>query len=326
MTETVPSERQQSAEDDVSRRELMRLKWLTTIVPGAAVLVVSLRYETLEHLLPGIPPEVGDVVVSLLVLFLTYAFASFVFKVVERVYERAVQRGREVAALNASMDERARLSRELHDGLTQLVAFLLVRLDTVAGLVQAERRQEAMGELEQLREVANDLYLDVREAIEGLRSRVDDRGLVPTLRDYLDEFAERYQIGALLETDDPLPQVPDLIGMQLFRITQEALANVSKHARARQAWVRLRSPKPGVLELEIRDDGIGFDPTSTSRATPRSFGLASMRERAEGLGGTLTIETTHDSGTRIVVSAPLEQRRVGRQKEVRRAAVASASR
>ena len=100
---------------------------------------------------------------------------------------QTVRRGREVAALNAVMDERARLSRELHDGLAQLVAFLLVRLDTMAGLVQADRRPEALAELEQLRGVADDLYLDVREAIAGLRSRISERGPVPSLREYFDE-------------------------------------------------------------------------------------------------------------------------------------------
>src|SRR5436305_1626014 len=105
MTDANPSERQQSIEDQVSRRELTRLRWLATIVPGAAVLLYEfVRYETLEHLLPGIPAVVGNVIVALLVLLLTYLFASFVFSVVQRVQVQAVRRGREVAALNAVID------------------------------------------------------------------------------------------------------------------------------------------------------------------------------------------------------------------------------
>src|SRR5919205_2792674 len=85
-----------------SRRELIQLKWLSPLVPGAAVLLYeTVRYETLEHLMPGIPPVVGNIVVALVLLILTYTFASFVFRVVERVQEDAVERGREVAALNA---------------------------------------------------------------------------------------------------------------------------------------------------------------------------------------------------------------------------------
>src|SRR5437016_13776408 len=101
--------------DRVSRRELTQLKWLATAVPGAAVLLYeTARFEILEHVLPGVPPQVGNVLVGVLVLLLTYVFASFVFGVVERLQVQAVRRGREVAALTAVIDERARLSRELH--------------------------------------------------------------------------------------------------------------------------------------------------------------------------------------------------------------------
>ena len=128
-----------------------------------------------------------------------------------------------------------------------------------------------------------------------------------------------------LETEEPTLRVPDLVGMQLFRIVQEALANVRKHAHARRAWVSLRHPKLGVLELEIGDDGVGFDPAHAPRSTTRSFGLASMRERAELLGGALEIVSAPDSGTQVLVSIPLEpgQRQ---DEEERHAAVASAAR
>jgi two-component system, NarL family, sensor histidine kinase DegS len=307
------------------RRELVQLKWLSTVVPGAAVLLYeTVRYEILEHLLPGVAPQVGNTIVAVLVLLLTYAFASFVFRVVERVRADAVRLGREVAALHAVMDERARLSRELHDGLAQLVAFLLVRLDTVADLVQRDQRAAALGELERLRDVADDLYVDVRETIAGLRSRVAERGLVAALRDYVDEFDERYGLPVTLETEGRAPPVPDLVGMQLFRVVQEALANVRKHARARRAWVRLRQPAPDRLELEVGDDGVGFDPTPAPRAMGHAFGLASMRERADALGGTLRVETAPGSGTRVLVTVPLEPGQ-GQHEEEPRAGVASAA-
>jgi len=269
----------------------------------------GVRYEILEHLLPGIPPEVGNVVVGLLVLLLTYGFASFVFRVVERVQAQAVLRGREVAALNAVIDERARLGRELHDGMAQLVAYLLVRVDTVVGLVQADRRPEAVAELERLRIVADDLYLDVREAIAGLRSRVSEQGLLAVLQDYLDEFEERHEISVAFDTDDASVSVPDLVGMHLFRIVQEALANVRKHAHATFVRVSLRHPSGGTLEVEIRDDGIGFVPDQMTSSKPRSYGMSSMRERAEVLGGSLLIESAPGSGTRVVVTVPLSPRR-----------------
>jgi two-component system, NarL family, sensor histidine kinase DegS len=289
-----------------SRRELTQLKWLSTLVPGAAVLLYeTVRFETLEHLLRGIDPIAANIIIALALLLLTYAFASFVFRVVERVQDDAVRRGREVAALNAVVDERARLSRELHDGLAQLVAFLLVRLDTVQELVHTDRRSEAAAELEQLRRVADDLYLDVRDAIAGLRSRVAERGLVPALRDYLDEFEERHKIPVALEAPDAAVRVPDLVGMHVFRIVQEALANVRKHAQAHQAWVRVTADRLH-LKVEIGDDGVGFDSTQPPRAAPRSLGLTTMRERAEVLGGTLRVDSEPGRGTRVVLEVPVE--------------------
>ena len=301
VTDVGPSRR-----SDGHRRELVLLKWLSTLVPAITVLAYeTVRFETLEHLLPGIPPVVGNIVVAVVLLLLTYAFASFVFRVVERVQDDAVRRGREVAALNAVIEERARLSRELHDGLAQLVAFLLVRLDTVAGLVDSDRRREAAAEIEQLRRVADDLYLDVREAIAGLRSQVTERGLVPALRDYLDEFEERHGIAVALDAAEAPAQVPDLIGMHVFRIVQEALSNVRKHADAHHVWVIIRA-NDRRLELEIGDDGVGFEPAIGLASTPRSLGLTSMRERAEALGGALRVQSAPGTGTRVLVSVPLD--------------------
>jgi signal transduction histidine kinase len=177
--------------------------------------------------------------------------------------------------------------------------------------------------LEQLRGVADDLYLDVREAIAGLRSRVAERGLVPALRDYVDEFEERHGIRVVLATDEPTVRVPDLIGMQLFRIVQEALANTRKHAHATRAWVTLRHAKSGVLELEVGDDGTGFDPAHARPSTAHAVGLASMRERAEMLGGTFEIRSAPGSGTRVVVTVPLDPPQA-RGEEAQDAALASA--
>ena len=125
-------------------------------------------------------------VVWVLVLLLTYGFATFVFSIVERLQAQALARSRELATLTAVLEERARLSRELHDGFAQLVAYLLVRIDTVEALVSAHRQDEAMAELERMRSVTDDLYEDVRESISKLRTRVSERGLAATVREYVD--------------------------------------------------------------------------------------------------------------------------------------------
>src|SRR3989442_5249216 len=216
-----------STDSQVSRHELRQLKWLTALVPGAVVLIYEYaRQEALEHVLPALPVQYGNLIVWILVLLLTYAFAAFVFRVVERLQAQALARSRDVATLNAVVEERARLSRELHDGFAQLVAYMLVRLDTVTGLVATNRDREATAELERMRAVTDDLYQDVRESISELRTRVSERGLPATVREYVDEYEDRHGITVYLEGEDMARGLPALSAFQLLRIIQEALANI----------------------------------------------------------------------------------------------------
>ncbi len=294
----------------VSRRELRQLKWLTALVPGTVVLIYeSARQEALEHILPALPVQYGNVVVWALVLLLTYAFATFVFSVVERLQAQAMARSRELATLSAVLEERARLSRELHDGFAQLVAFLLVRIDTVTGLVVANREQQALVELERMRSVTDDLYQDVRESISELRTRVSERGLPATVREYVEAYEDRHGLTVHLEGEDVASALPALIAFQLLRIIQEALANVRKHARARHAWIRFETLEGNKLQMIVGDDGQGFEPEAVPvEASRKSFGLASMRERVESLGGELRLDSHPGEGTRVIVSIPLKGR------------------
>ncbi len=296
-------------DSEVSRRELRQLKWLTALVPGTVVLIYEYaRQETLEHVLPALPVQYGNVVVWVLVLLLTYAFAAFVFRIVERlqaqalarsvllltyafaafvfrIVERlqaqALARSRNVVTLNAVLEERARLSRELHDGFAQLLAYMLVR------------------------SVTDDLYQDVRESISELRTRVSERGLPATVRDYVDEYEDRHGITVNLQGEDLARGLPALTAFQLLRIIQEALANVRKHASAGHAWITFRKPDGDRLELVIGDDGTGFDAAAVPDPARKSFGLASMRERVESLGGEMTLESQSGRGTRVIVVLPL---------------------
>src|SRR5438132_1892196 len=298
-----------NTDSQVSRRELRQLKWLTALVPGAVVLIYEYaRQEALEHVLPALPVQYGNLIVWILVLLLTYAFAAFVFRVVERLQAQALARSRDVATLNAVLEERARLSRELHDGFAQLVAYLLVRIDTVEALVGTQRDQEAMTELERMRSATDDLYQDVRESISELRTRVSERGLPATVREYVDEYEDRHGIRVNLQGEDAARELPALSAYQLLRIIQEALANIRKHASARHAWITFSKSDGDQLELVVGDDGKGFDPHGPSDPARKSFGLASMRERVESLGGELTLESQPGIGTRAVVAIPLKGR------------------
>jgi len=296
-----------SRETQVSRRELRQLKWLTALVPFTVLLMYeAARRETLEHILPALPREYGNLVVWVLVLLLTYGFAIFVFGVVERLQAQALARGREVAALNAVVEERARLSRELHDGLAQLVAYLLVRIDTVEALVGAQRQGEAMAELERMRSVTDELYEDVRESISELRTRVSERGLAATVREYVDAYEDRHDLTVHIDGDAAAEGLAPLLAFHLLRIVQEALANVRKHANAHNAWISF-GKRANRFEMVVADDGQGFEPKATPvDGSPQSFGLASMRERAASLNGELTIDSRPGRGTRVLVSIPLK--------------------
>lgn len=285
----------------IGQRDITRLKWVTTLVPALAVFAYeTIRHDLLEHWLPN---QWGNLLVGLLVLGLAYAFSTLIFGVVSRLQGQLLQRGQEMAALAAAAAERERLGRELHDGLAQLVAYLLVRLDTVVTLVTADQRREALAELERLRAVADDLYVDVREAIAGLRSRVVERGLAAALRDYAAQFEERYGLAVDLDLAALPAELPSAIGLDLFRIVQEALTNTRKHAGASHAWIAVDRPAPELVRLVIGDDGAGFNPTAPS--AQGAIGLTAMRERAATFGGQLLIDSQPGGGTRVIVTIPL---------------------
>jgi signal transduction histidine kinase len=151
--------------------------------------------------------------------------------------------------------------------------------------------------------VADELYTDIRESISGLRARVADRGLIPALRDYAEEFEERHGIAVSLRADRPPSELSTLAELQLFRIVQEALTNVRKHAGARSASISLAQTTQDAFEIVVADDGVGFSPPA-SVARARALGVAGMRERAESLGGTLEVESEPGSGARVVVRIP----------------------
>jgi signal transduction histidine kinase len=295
-------------------RRLSLLKWLMVFIPPA---VVTLGHVVLEYraglLGPGLGghpenPLLGGLVVlglTLVALMLAYVFVEALFRVLRRLQAEAQVREQDMLVMAAVMQERERLSRELHDGVAQLVADLLVRLDTIGELVEADRRQAAQGELERLRGVAEEIYDDIGESISGLRTDIDERGLAGALTDYVDQFEERHLIATSLRVDDAIERIPHLAAVQLFRFIQEALTNVRKHAGARTVTVTLAADGPDRIGVAVADDGRGFNPGSEAGGTGRPLGLTSMRERVEGLGGSFRVDSRRGSGTRVTATIPI---------------------
>ncbi len=206
----------------------------------------------------------------------------------------------------AALKERERLAREMHDSLAQTLAYLRLKILGVERLLRPEAGWEALESLEEMRKMAEDAYEDVRQAIFGLRTIVSRTlGLIPTLTEYLHEFSEQSEIPVELQmAQESAPRVSPAVEIQLIRIIQEALANVRKHAEAKRAWVRFEV-EAGQVKVTIEDDGRGFDPEQVRDHKGLRFGIQTMRERVEGVGGTLEINTGPGKGTRVIARLPV---------------------
>ena len=212
---------------------------------------------------------------------------------------------------DAEEAERRRIARELHDQLGQHLTAFTWGLDEARRLTLADvEAQTRLAErLAQLRELADTMARDARYlALELRPAELDDVGLESALTTYVEQWSARYGVSADVAitgiTDRP---VPAEVGTALYRITQEALTNVAKHAHARQVSVIVEKPD-GHVRLIVEDDGQGFDVEGTLRRTrdARRLGLAGMRERAALVGGTLTVESTPGTGTTVYVRVALD--------------------
>ena len=207
----------------------------------------------------------------------------------------------------AVLQERERIAREMHDGLGQVLGYINTQTLAVKKLISNNRIQEATEELTSLEETARDLYADVREGILGLRtSPHKNGGMIPALREYVESYAETSGIDTRLQISPDVehPGLSPSVEIQLIRIVQEALSNVRRHAGAVAASVEFRRSGSN-LEVEVADDGRGFDPAGTRSAGWPRFGLQTMRERAESVGGSFAIESAPGLGTRVIVRIPL---------------------
>ncbi len=298
----------------MTHRRLLLFKWLMILIPPLTVAVghsllavtVAVGHSPLGHTMGSLAETLlVTVLVTALALVLAYIFVERLFGVLRRLQAEAMAREQEILTMAAVMQERARLSRDLHDGVAQLVAQLLVRLDTIKELVEADRPQEAEAELERLHGVADEIYEDIGDSITGLRTNVTERGLVRALQDYVDQFEERHQIPISLRTDAAADQLAPLAALQLFRLIQEALTNVRKHAAAQEVTITLTANGPDQLRVVIADDGQGFTPGSQRNGQARPLGLTSMRGRVETLGGTFQVQSRPGAGTHVTATIPV---------------------
>ena len=205
----------------------------------------------------------------------------------------------------AEEEERLRISRELHDQMGQLVTALLLGL---RGLKQGPVSDEQSARVADLEKLATQIALEVHElALDLCPSGLDVLGLPAAVENLLHEWSERNEIGADLQcTGMAGERYPPDLETTLFRVTQEALTNVVKHARASHVGVVVER-RGGTLSIIVEDDGQGFD-VGAVLASPdkaRRLGIQGMRERIARMGGSLEIESSPGAGTCLFIRAPI---------------------
>lgn len=203
----------------------------------------------------------------------------------------------------AVAEERLRIAHEMHDGLAQVLAYVNTKAQAVKEYLRAGRNEDAARQLDQLAGAAREVYGDVRESIIGLRTAAQGRPVVEALEELVKTWETQTGIDCHL-TVDGSPGLTSASELQLLRIVQEALANVRKHAAAKKATVTIKSDAD-TLRVTVQDDGIGFKPTELGRSEFPRLGLATMRERAETIGGAFRLESIPGEGTRVTVELPL---------------------
>ena len=207
-------------------------------------------------------------------------------------------------------DARKKLARDLHDGPTQSIAAIAMRLNFARRLLERDPKATA-DEIAKIEELARRTTKEIRHMLFTLRPLVlESQGLVPALDAMAEKMHETYGQNVIVEADPTLiPKIETGRQTVIFFIAEEAISNARKHAQAAHIWVRLTPLEKDVVQLEVEDDGVGFNVASlnTSYDQRGSLGMVNMRERAELVNGVFQISSTPGQGTLIRVLIPLSE-------------------
>jgi len=202
--------------------------------------------------------------------------------------------------LQAQEEERKRVARELHDDTAQLLTALLVRLN----LLKDEVDPSLASHLAELRELVSAALEGVRRIAQALRpSALDHLGLTSALGAHVAEFSQRWGLPVHLRLGE-LPTLPPEVELALYRVAQEALSNVAKHAHASEAWLVLRCRGPRVI-LEVKDNGRGFSLSEVLGDGQKGLGIMGMQERLALIGGRLRLRSRPGRGTIVRAEVPI---------------------
>jgi len=208
----------------------------------------------------------------------------------------------------AQEEERKWIAGEIHDSIAQSMVGILTKVQTSQSLLTVSP-DKVPHELEELRKIVAESVKEVRQIIFNLRpTSLDDLGLVASLENLIKRIEREGALEVELIVNERDRRVPPILETVAYRIVQEALNNVKKHSRARKAWVELYF-EPAKLSIKIVDNGKGFNWADISQKFKEgeSFGLFSMKERAQLMGGSVDISSNENKGTTVSVQIPIER-------------------
>jgi signal transduction histidine kinase len=218
--------------------------------------------------------------------------------------------------VSAQEAERQRVARELHDETGQALIALALGLKGTAETLKVNPAQAAL-QLEELRMETSEALDALRRMVVDLRpSQLDDLGLAAALRWYVEDFGERFPLRATISLHGAPRRLPPDVESVLFRIAQESLINVGKHAGAKNVRVDLTFLDL-LVKLEVADDGIGFDPDAAlkPRSRRKAWGLLGMQERADLVGGRCQVISAPKEGAKVIVEVPVGAAGEGSRRE-----------
>ncbi len=211
-----------------------------------------------------------------------------------------------ISIIKAQEEERHRVARDIHDGPAQLMANIVMRAEFCLKLMDIDHNK-VREELLALQNLVRQSLQDVRKIIFDLRPMVlDDLGLIPAVKRYAEDYQAQYNIPVEILIIGTSRRFSMTTEVALFRILQECLSNIRKHAKANRVMVKIEI-LPGKINLVIKDDGMGFIMDQSKNSSKRDcFGLLGMRERTQILKGEIIINSAPGQGTMINISVPLD--------------------
>jgi two-component system nitrate/nitrite sensor histidine kinase NarX len=225
--------------------------------------------------------------------FMLLAFGQHVGQIIERSRLDNATKQRLIQS------ERNMIANELHDSLAQTLASLRFQVRILDETLQPTSEYTAIMGIERVENGLDEAYTDLRELIAHCRVPIEQQGLLPSIDRVVSKFREETGIHILLQCECQVPDIPANMEMNVYRIVQEALTNIKKHAKAHIVRVLLNCDDQGNFRVLIENDGKGFDKDAIQSKAGQHLGLTIMQERARHLGGELRIESELEEGTRV---------------------------